>query len=62
MFYSINSNVDVLKIDGELPLEPGYVYTANSGRTCALPIPFLIVDWINLGTTSVHLSERKVVC
>jgi hypothetical protein len=23
--YSINSNVDVLKIDGKLPLEPGYV-------------------------------------
>ena len=23
--YSINSNVDVLKIDGKLPLEPGYI-------------------------------------
>jgi hypothetical protein len=23
--YSINGNVDVLKIDGKLPLEPGYV-------------------------------------
>jgi len=23
--YSINSNVEVLKIDGKLPLEPGYV-------------------------------------
>ena len=23
--YSINSNVEVLKIDGKLPLEPGYI-------------------------------------